>query len=113
MKSVQYKYSNHAWGFNKEELHIIDFEKKLYACFENENLISHLPLPDDLLTTIKNFFEPIYVEFPKDKMAFDAPMWTLTIDDKSCTRIADKCYDSTYKTLSELFEKIKNITLKK
>ena len=108
MKMVQFKYSNHAWGFNKEELYVIDFEKKLYAHFDKGELDDHIPLPDDLLKMMQEYFEKIYIEFPKDEFAFDAPRWTLTIDDKACTRIADRDMDSQYKTLSELFEKIKN-----
>lgn len=108
MKTVQFKYSNHAWGFNKEELYVIDFEKKLYAHFNKGELDDHLTLPDDLLVTMQSYFERIYIDFPQDVFAYDAPMWTLTIDDKTCTRIAVKDEDSLYKTLSELFEKIKN-----
>lgn len=108
MKRVQFKYSNHAWGFNKEELYVIDFERKLYAHFDKGQLDDHIPLPDDLLKSMQEYFEKIYVEFPKDVFAYDAPMWTLTIDDKTCTRIADRDMDSQYKALSELFEKIKN-----
>ena len=103
MKNVQYKYSNHAWGFNKEELHIIDFEKKLYACFENLNLISHLSLTDDLLSTLQSLLEPIYNEFPEDIFSFDAPIYTLTIDDKNCTRIAIED-DYCYAKVSKIFE---------
>ena len=108
MKTVQFKYSNHAWGFNEEELYVIDFEKKLYAHFNKGELDDHLSLPDDLLATMQSYFERMYVDFPQDVFAYDAPMWTLTIDDKTCTRIADRDMDSTYKTLSTLFEKIKN-----
>ena len=35
-------------------------------------------------------------------IAFDAPMWTLTIDDKSCTRIAVE--DREYDKVSRIFE---------
>ena len=108
MKTVQFKYSNHAWGFNKEELYVIDFEKKLYAHFNKGELDDHLTLPDDLLATMQSYFERIYIDFPQDVFAYDAPMWTLTIDDKTCTRIADRDMDSTYTTLATLFEKIKN-----
>ena len=61
MKTVQFKYSNHAWGFNEEELYVIDFEKKLYAHFNKGELDDHLSLPDNLLATMQSYFERIYI----------------------------------------------------
>ena len=59
VKMVQFKYSNHAWGFNEEELYGIDFEKQLYAHFNKGDLDDHLALPDDLLATMQSYFERI------------------------------------------------------
>ena len=62
-----------------------------------------LPLPDDLLLTLQSFFEPIYNEFPTDIVSLDAPTYTLTIDDKKCTRIATED-DSCYAKVAKIFD---------
>ena len=102
MKKIEFKYSYHAWGYNEEEFQIIDFEKKMYGRIKNGNVESSFSLPEELLTKIEKLFMPIYVEFPENQIAFDAPMWTLTIDDKSCTRIAVE--DREYDKVSRIFE---------
>ena len=102
MKKIEFKYSNHAWGQNEEEFNIIDFEKRMYGRIKNGMVESSFSLPEDLLATIEQLFMPIYVEFPKNQQAFDAPMWTLTIDDKTCYRIAVE--DREYDKVSRIFE---------
>lgn len=107
MKKVEFLESYHSWGVYKDELFIIDFEKKFYARIQNGATKDTLPLPDDLLLTLQSFFEPIYNEFPSDQPSIDAPIYTLTIDDKNCTRIAiedDYCYAKVSK-IFEVFKK--------
>ena len=102
MKKIEFKYSNHTWGRSEEEINIIDFEKKVYGHIKNGAVESSFSLPEDLLAKIEKIFMPIYVEFPKSQPAFDAPMWTLTIEDKTCYRIAVE--DREYDKVSRIFE---------
>jgi hypothetical protein len=113
MNLIEYKYSYHSWGFNEEELHRIDMVKKEYTHFDHGKLDASMPLPDDLIDTISSFFEGLFAEgFPKDVMAWDAPMWSLTIDDKKCTRIALVHHDHLFGTLSSVFNKMKEVVTK-
>ena len=114
MNLIEYKYSYHSWGFNKEELHRIDLVTKEYTHFDHGKLDASMPLPDDLIDTISSFFEGLFTEgFPNDMMAWDAPMWSLTIDEKKCTRIALADEDSLFEIISSLFTKIKAIVMRK
>ena len=113
MKLIEYKYSYKSWGFNKDELHRIDMVKKEYSHFDHGKCDAYMPLPDDLIKTISSFFEDLLSEgFPPDVLAWDAPMWSLTIDDLKCTRIALDDEDSLFKTISQLFDKMKEIVTK-
>ena len=102
MEKIEFKYSNVAWGHNEEEFQVIDFGKKMYGRIKIGSVESSYSLPEELLTKIEKLFLPIYVEFPGNQIAFDAPMWTLTIDDKSCTRIVVE--DREYDKVSRIFE---------
>ena len=113
MNFIEYKYSYKSWGFNKDEIHRIDMVKKEYFHFDHGKCDAYMPLPDDLIKTISSFFESLFSEgFPLDVMAWDAPMWSLTIDDRSCTRIALDYEDSIFTTVSQLFNKMKEIVTK-
>ena len=107
MERVEFKYSYYSWGNNKEELYVIDFQSKLYLHYDKGQLDDKMLLPDDLLNQIRSLFEPIYEDFPKDVFAYDAPMWTLTIDDKTCTRIAVQDADAWYERVSAIFNAFK------
>ena len=108
MKKVEFLESYHSWGVYKDELFIIDFEKKFYARMQNGATKEMLPLPDDLLLTLQSFFEPIYNEFPSDQPSIDAPTYTLTIDDKKCNRIAIDD-DFSYAKMKQIFEVFKKV----
>lgn len=109
MKLIEYIYSYHSWGFDREELHRIDVEKKEYQHFDHSVNDRRISLPDSLLNKICSFFELRLREFPSDEFSFDAPCWTLTIDDKTCTRVADKDWDPLFKTISDFFALFENI----
>lgn len=110
MKLIEYKYSNKAWGFNQEELYRIDVDKREYRHFDHRACDDVIPLPEDLVTTICSIFEPYVTEFPTDELAWDAPMWAFTIDDKTCTRIALADEDPLYSKISKVFAAFKKIT---
>lgn len=107
MKEIRFRFQNYAWGFNQDESHIISFLNKTYSHFNKGVCDETIPLPDNLLQQICELFAGIYREFPKDEFAWDAPMWTLTIDDKTCTRIASKESDPVYAKVSRIFEAFK------
>ena len=110
MKLIEYRYSYHSWGFNKDELHRIDLDKKEYAHFDHATLDAYMPLPDDLVASFSSFFEGLLKDgFPEDVIAFDAPTWTFTVDEKTCTRIALPDEDRLFVTVSSVFNKIKEI----
>ena len=104
MKLIEYKYSYHSWGHDKEELYRIDIDSKEYMHFDHGICDDTLLLPDDLIDSICSIFDSWFREsFPKDEFAWDAPMWTLTIDDKTCTRIALVDADPIYSKISNFF----------
>lgn len=109
MKLIEYIYSYHSWGFDKEELYRIDMEKKEYQHFDHGVCDCRMRLSDDLLNKICSFFEMQLREFPDDEISFDAPRWTLTIDDKTCTRVAVSDWDPLFKSISSFFSIFKNI----
>ena len=55
------------------------------------------------------YLEKVVREFPEDEISFDAPCWTLTIDDKTCTRVAVSDWDPLFKSISDFFAVFKNI----
>ena len=107
MKKIELRYSYHAWGFNEDEYQIIDLENKIYARFDKDALLSNIPLTSDIIEQVALIFDPIYKEFPQSVQSFDAPRWTLRIDDKSCTRIAIVDDDPYYKKVVEIFNVFK------
>lgn len=109
MKLIEYSYNYSSWGFDERELYRIDVEKKEYQHFDHEICNCRIRLPDDLLKKICLFFELRFREFPDDEASFDAPRWTLTIDDKTCTRVAIKDFDPLFKSISDFFRIFKNI----
>ena len=114
MKIIEYGYSYCSWGFNKDELHRIDMVKKEYVHLEHGKCDAYMSLTDDLADSISSLFEKLLVDgFPEDVMAWDAPMWTLTIDDRRCTRIALIDEDPLFKTINQVFNKIKEIVTMK
>ena len=114
MRFIEYKYSYHSWGNNKEELYRIDIEAKEYKHFDHGICDDTLPLPEDLISSICSFFDSLLGDgFPKDEFAWDAPMWTLTIDDKTCTRIALTDEDPLYSKISKIFATFKKTSSNK
>ena len=104
MKLIEYKYSYHSWGHDKKELYRINIETKEYQHFDHGICDDTLPLPEDLISSICSFFDSLLGDsFPKDEFAWDAPMWTLTIDDKTCTRIALADEDPLFVKVSGFF----------
>lgn len=109
MNIIQYRYSSVAWGPHVNELYVFHLEEKVYMHYDHGVCDVRFQLPDDLVETIRDYFEPIYREFPSDKNAFDAPTWTLTIDDKTCTGIAVEDWDPAYARIARFFNIFKNI----
>ena len=108
MNVIQYRHSSVGWGPRVQETYVLHLEEKVYAHYTDGVRDASFPLPDDLVETIRNFFEPIYRDFPGSQAAFDAPMWTLSIDDKTCTRIAAEEFDPLYSKISFVFKAFKN-----
>ena len=104
MKVVEYKYSYTSWGHNESELFRFDVENKRYFHVSKGQPVAAFCLPDSLVDTICNFFEPLCIEFPENIVSYDAPIWSLTIDDRSCTRIAVSEFDNLYAKISEFVE---------
>ena len=107
MKEIKFRFKNYAWGFNQDELHVISFLNKTYSHFNKGVCDETIPLPDELLQQIGELFAGIYKDFPKDDFAWDAPMWTLTVDDKTCTRVASEEFDPVYAKVSRIFKAFK------
>ena len=107
MKFIEFKYTNYAWGFNKQEVHQIDFEKKEYKHCKDKVWDYTLKLTDEILSYIYTIFHRFESEFPQNEFAFDAPMFSLTIDDKTCSQIAVSDNNSLYKMLVEVFDVFK------
>ena len=84
-------------------------EKKEYLHFDHGVNDCRMRLPDDLLNKICSYFERWLRKFPEDEISFDAPCWTLTIDDKTCTRVAVSDWDPLFKSISDFFAVFKNI----
>lgn len=107
MKYIEYKYSNTSWGRNEKETFQIDLLKKEYRHYTKNVIDKTLSLDEKTMQDIVKLFSVIYNDFPNDMFAFDAPMFTLTIDDKTCTQIA--CLDQNifYKKIHNFFETFK------
>ena len=108
MEKIKFERRSSTWGTKSTETYLIDFSEKRYSHFNNEMCDDIFDLPDDIVEKVKTFFEKIYIDFPNGNFAFDAPMWTLTIDDKSSTEIASTNMDSRFKNALILFEAFKN-----
>ena len=108
MEQIIYRYSNHAWGFNEDEIYFIDLKNKVFKHFTKTVCDDQFEFPDSLVGDIVGYFEPIYNEFPQSSFAFDAPMYELTIDDKKCERIADEASDHLYWELKRIFNNFKS-----
>lgn len=104
MKYIEYKYSNTSWGQNKNETFQIDLIKKEYRHYTKDVLDDTLPLDENIVQGITKLFAVIYNDFPNDQFAFDAPMFSLTIDDKTCTQIACLDQNAFYKKIHDFFE---------
>ena len=103
MKFIKYEYTNYSWGFNEQEVHQIDFEKKEYNHSKNGVCDNTIKLTDEILSNIHIIFKRFESEFPQNEFAYDAPMFSLTIDDKTCTQIAIYDQNPLYKMLVEFF----------
>lgn len=108
MKKVEFKYSSSIWGVKKTETYLIDFSGKRYSHLTNDKCDDVFEIPDDIAEKLEPFFEKLYLDFPHDDFAFDAPMWTLSIDDKTCTKIASTDMDSRFKNVLKIVEVFKN-----
>ena len=104
MKVIEYGYSYTSWGHNESELFRFDIENKRYFHISKGQPVAAFYLSDSLVDTICNFFEPLCIEFPEDIVSYDAPIWSMTIDDKSCTRIAVPEFDHLYEKISKFIE---------
>ena len=103
MKQIKFGIKNYSWGANKDELHQIDVENSLYQYFEHGKCLKSLNMSQSVLDMVCDVVGKICVNFPQSEFAYDAPIWTLQIDEKSCKRIADKQSDAMYRQLSEVF----------
>ena len=103
MQQIKFCFKNYSWGANKDELHQIDVGNALYQYFEHGKCLKSLNMSQNVLAMVCDVVEKICEDFPQSEFAYDAPIWTLQIDEKYCTRIADKQSDAIYRQLSEVF----------
>ena len=106
--TIQFRVQSFSWGISKDELHLVDLAAGTYAYLERGAIRCAFKLPQEVVPVLQEIFESLYQEFPHDVPSIDAPIWTLTIDDKTCRRIAVAGEDSVYVQLSGLFDSIKN-----